>query len=53
LIYSALLAPADTVSVGMQFSVQCNKEFVFSSLQEFETVLAQYPQWNGIFERAD
>jgi pimeloyl-ACP methyl ester carboxylesterase len=52
LLYGSLLAQAEAMSIGMQFSVQCNEEFAFTSLQEFETALAQYPQWNGMFEGA-
>jgi pimeloyl-ACP methyl ester carboxylesterase len=50
LVYGSLLAQADVVSTGMQFSVQCNEELAFSSPQEFESVLAAYPQWKGVFE---
>jgi hypothetical protein len=52
LLYGSLLAQSEAMSAGMQFSVQCNEELVFSSFQEFETALAQYPQWDGMFEGA-
>jgi len=49
-IRGALLAQSTISSPGMMFSVQCNEELAFSSLEEFEAVLADYPELAGFFE---
>jgi pimeloyl-ACP methyl ester carboxylesterase len=50
LILGALIAQREAVSRGMQFSVQCHEELVFSSLEQFEAVVADYPEYAGLFE---
>lgn len=42
-IYGALLAQGTISSRGMMFSVQCNEELSFSTLEQFEAVLLDYP----------
>ena len=49
-IQGALIAQSSVSSRGMMFSVQCNEELAFSSLEEFEVVLADYPDLAGFFE---
>jgi pimeloyl-ACP methyl ester carboxylesterase len=43
-IYGLLLVEIPLISRGMSLSVQCNEEMAFSSLEEFRSVLADYPQ---------
>ena len=50
LILGSLIAQQGAMSLGMQFSVQCNEEFAFNSLEEFETVLAGYPELTRLYE---
>jgi len=50
LIQGSLMAQRDVVSLGMQISVQCNEEYPFSSLEEYETLLADYPRLVGFLE---
>jgi pimeloyl-ACP methyl ester carboxylesterase len=52
LLFGSLLAQAEASSPGMHFSVQCNEEIVFSSLEEFEAALAEYPDLAGLFEHS-
>ncbi len=42
-IYGALVAQSTISSRGMMFSVQCNEELAFSTLEQFEAVLLDYP----------
>jgi pimeloyl-ACP methyl ester carboxylesterase len=51
-IRGALLAQASVSSRGTMFSVQCHEEIAFSSLAEYESVLAQYPELAGLYEYA-
>jgi pimeloyl-ACP methyl ester carboxylesterase len=50
LIQGSLMAQREAVSLGMQLSVQCNEEFVFNSLEEYEALLTDYPQLAGFLE---
>ncbi len=50
LILSSLLAQQEFVSIGMQFSVQCNEELSFSSLADLEEAIAQHPELAQFFE---
>ena len=43
-IYGLLLVEIPLISRGMSLSVQCNEEMAFSSLEEFRSVLVDYPQ---------
>ncbi len=43
-IRGALLAQSTMSSRGMWFSVQCNEEVSFSSMEQFEAVLLDYPE---------
>jgi pimeloyl-ACP methyl ester carboxylesterase len=52
LIQGSLLAQREVVSLGMQFSVECNEEHTFSSLEDYEAILADYPQFAGFLEYA-
>jgi len=52
LIQGSLMAQQGAVSLGMQLSVQCNEEFAFSSLDEYEALLAEYPELAGFLESA-
>jgi len=52
LIQGSLIAQQGVVSLGMQYSVECNEEHTFSSLNEYEAVLAGYPQLAGFLENA-
>ena len=52
LIQGSLMAQREVMSLGMQLSVQCNEEFAFSSLEEYEALLADYPQLQGFLEDA-
>jgi pimeloyl-ACP methyl ester carboxylesterase len=52
LIQGSLMAQQGAVSLGMQLSVQCNEEFVFSSLDEYKALLAEYPDLAGFLENA-
>ena len=40
----ALIAQESAMSPGMQYSVQCNEERPFTTLQEVETEIARYPE---------
>jgi pimeloyl-ACP methyl ester carboxylesterase/predicted small lipoprotein YifL len=51
-IFSSLLIQREAVSQGMQFTVQCNEELSFSSLDQFEAALAGYPELAGFFENS-
>lgn len=42
-IYGALIGQGTISSRGMMFSVQCNEELSFSTLEQFEAVLLDYP----------
>jgi pimeloyl-ACP methyl ester carboxylesterase len=52
LIQGSLMAQREAMSLGMQLSVQCNEELVFNSLEEYEALLADYPQLQGFLENA-
>ena len=52
LIRGQLIAQISVSSRGMMFSVQCNEEFAFNSLKQFETVLAGYPELAGLYENS-
>ena len=52
LIQGSLMAQREAMSLGMQLSVQCNEEFSFSSLEEYEALLDDYPQLRGFLEDA-
>ena len=47
LIHGSLMAQQDAMSFGMQLSVQCNEEYAFNSVEEYEAMLADYPQLAG------
>ncbi|MFZ5915411.1 MAG: alpha/beta fold hydrolase [Chloroflexota bacterium] len=49
LIRGQLLAQADAMSQGMQFSVQCNEEFAFNTLEDFQAVVASYPELAPVY----
>ena len=49
LIYGSLIAQQEVMSIGMQFSVQCNEELAFGSLAEFEAAVAEYPELTELF----
>jgi len=49
LLASTFLANGEFVSLGMQFSVQCHEEAVFSSQQETAAALADHPMLEPIF----
>jgi len=44
-IYGSLLGLGSISSQGMTFSVQCNEEIPFSSLDQFEDMLISYPDF--------
>jgi hypothetical protein len=50
LIQGSLMAQREVSSLGMQLSVQCNEEFAFNSLEEYEAVLTEYPELVGFLE---
>jgi pimeloyl-ACP methyl ester carboxylesterase len=50
LIQGSLMAQQEAMSFGMQLSVQCNEEFAFNSLEEYEAVLTEYPELVGFLE---
>jgi pimeloyl-ACP methyl ester carboxylesterase len=52
LIQGSLMAQQEVVSLGMQYSVECNEEHTFSSVEEYEAVLAGYPQLAGFLENS-
>ena len=52
LIQGSLMAQREVMSLGMQLSVQCNEEYAFNSLEEYETMLADYPRLQGFLEDA-
>jgi pimeloyl-ACP methyl ester carboxylesterase len=52
LIQGSLMAQREAMSLGMQLSVQCNEEYAFNSLDEYEALLADYPQLQGFLEDA-
>ena len=52
LIQGSLMARREAVSMGMQLSVQCNEEYAFNSLEEYEAMLADYPRLQGFLEDA-
>ncbi len=52
LILGSLIAVRDALSDGMQFSVQCHEEVAFSSPEQFEAALADYPELAGFFENS-
>ncbi len=52
LILGSLIAVRDAVSDGMQFSVQCQEEVAFSSLEKLEAALADYPELASFFQYA-
>jgi pimeloyl-ACP methyl ester carboxylesterase len=52
LIQGSLMAQREAMSIGMQLSVQCNEEYAFISLEEYEALLADYPQLQGFLEDA-
>ena len=52
LIQGSLMAQRDAMSMGMQLSVQCNEEYAFTSLEEYEAVMADYPLLQGFLEDA-
>ncbi len=52
LIQGSLMAQREAMSMGMQLSVQCNEEYAFNSLEEYEALLADYPQLQGFLEDA-
>lgn len=45
-----LVAEQEVMSQGMHLSVQCHDEVSGSSLEEFEAVLAEYPELDSLFE---
>ena len=49
-IRGALIARMDLSSRGMMFSVQCNEEIAFSSVEEFRDEVRRFPDVNGIYE---
>ena len=51
-VRGALLSQLTVSSRGMMLSVQCNEEIPFSSLDEYERMLARYPQFTGLYERS-
>jgi pimeloyl-ACP methyl ester carboxylesterase len=51
-VRGALLSRMAVSSRGMMFSVQCNEEIPFSSLDEYETMLARYPELTGLYDRS-
>ena len=52
LIQGSLMAQREAVSMGMQISVQCNEEYAFNALEEYEAMLADYPRLQGFLEDA-
>jgi pimeloyl-ACP methyl ester carboxylesterase len=52
LIQGSLMAQQSAVSLGMQLSVQCSEEHAFDSLEEYEALLAEYPELAGFLENA-
>ena len=52
LIQGSLMAQREAMSMGMQLSVQCNEEYAFNSLEEYEALLPDYPQLRGFLEDA-
>lgn len=51
-IRGAVLGQGTVVSRGMSFSVQCNEEVSFSTVEEFEAILVDYPELVDFFEDA-
>lgn len=49
MILGSLLAQQEAMSIGMQFSVQCNEELGFGTLDEFRAAVAEYPDLAEIF----
>ena len=52
LIFGSLLAQQEAMSHGMQLSVQCHEEIAFSSMEELEKAIAEYPELTPIFEQS-
>jgi pimeloyl-ACP methyl ester carboxylesterase len=52
LIQGSLMAQQGAVSLGMQLSVQCSEGHAFDSLEEYEALLAEYPDLSGFLENA-
>lgn len=50
LLTTSFLANGEYVSFGMQLSVQCNEEVVFTNPDEVEAALAEYPDLAFLFE---
>lgn len=46
---SIILDQSSISSRGMMFSVQCNEELAFSSLENLDAELARYPQLSGMY----
>jgi pimeloyl-ACP methyl ester carboxylesterase/predicted small lipoprotein YifL len=49
-VLGLLIGMGEAVSRGMQFSVQCHEELAFSTLEQFEAELADYPELAEFFE---
>ena len=49
-IRSQLLTRKDLISHGMQFSVQCNEEIPFGSMESFEEILVGYPELTSFYK---
>jgi pimeloyl-ACP methyl ester carboxylesterase len=52
LVRGALIAQLGLSSRGMMFSVQCNEELPFSSLESLEQEQGRYPEISGFYENA-
>ncbi len=48
-LLSSFLANADFVSIGMQYSVQCNEENSFATAEEVTAAAAEHPELEAIF----
>jgi pimeloyl-ACP methyl ester carboxylesterase len=51
-IFGLLQVEIPLISRGMSLSVQCNEEVAFSSLEEFRSVLADYPKLAPLFSQS-
>lgn len=48
--YTGIIIANDAaMSPGMNYSVQCNEEYPFTSLADFEAALAKYPELKGMY----
>lgn len=49
-LFGSFIAQYEAISGGMQHSVECNEEAVFGSAEDFQAMMARFPELNGLFE---